>query len=321
MKLIIAILIGFILDLIFGDPQWMPHPIRLIGNLISNGEKIIRKIMPKREYLGGLILTIFVVGISYMIPLLILNFFRTINIYLYIICQSIFIYQIMATKSLKVESMRVYNYLKINDIKNSRKYLSWIVGRDTKNLNEEEITKAAVETVAENTSDGVIAPLFYIIIGGAPLGFMYKAINTLDSMIGYKNEKYMFFGRFAAKLDDVANYIPAIFAAYFMIIASFILRLDYKNAIKIYKRDKHNSSSPNAAKTEAVAAGALDIKILGDAYYFGKLVRKKSIGDSIRQIEINDIKLMNKLMYCTAFIGLVIMLLVRVIGVIILWTI
>lgn len=311
MEILIAAIIGFILDLIFGDPHWMPHPIRLIGFFISKGEKIVRKIIPKKEFLGGMILTIFVVGISFIIPFGILFAAGSINIYLKIAIESIFIYQIMATKSLRTESMRVYKYLKKNDILNSRKYLSWIVGRDTENLNESQIVKATVETVAENTSDGVIAPLIYVMIGGAPLGFMYKAINTLDSMIGYKNDKYLYFGRFAAKLDDIANFIPAIVASYIMILGSFVMRLDYKNAIKIYRRDRHNSSSPNSAKTEAVTAGALQVQLLGDAYYFGKLVKKKTIGDDIRPVKIQDIITVNNLMYATSILSFIIFSLIR----------
>ena len=311
MEILIAAIIGFILDLIFGDPHCMPHPIRLIGFFISKGEKIVRKIIPKKEFLGGMILTIFVVGISFIIPFGILFAAGSINIYLKIAIESIFIYQIMATKSLRTESMRVYKYLKKNDILNSRKYLSWIVGRDTENLNESQIVKATVETVAENTSDGVIAPLIYVMIGGAPLGFMYKAINTLDSMIGYKNDKYLYFGRFAAKLDDIANFIPAIVASYIMILGSFVMRLDYKNAIKIYRRDRHNSSSPNSAKTEAVTAGALQVQLLGDAYYFGKLVKKKTIGDDIRPVKIQDIITVNNLMYATSILSLIIFSLIR----------
>ena len=311
MEILIAAIIGFILDLIFGDPHWMPHPIRLIGFFISKGEKIVRKIIPKKEFLGGMILTIFVVGISFIIPFGILFAAGSINIYLKIAIESIFIYQIMATKSLRTESMRVYKYLKKNDILNSRKYLSWIVGRDTENLNESQIVKATVETVAENTSDGVIAPLIYVMIGGAPLGFMYKAINTLDSMIGYKNDKYLYFGRFAAKLDDIANFIPAIVASYIMILGSFVMRLDYKNAIKIYRRDRHNSSSPNSAKTEAVTAGALQVQLLGDAYYFGKLVKKKTLGDDIRPVKIQDIITVNNLMYATSILSFIIFSLIR----------
>ena len=317
MEILISMIIGFILDLLFGDPHWLPHPIRLIGNTISKGEKLMGKIFKDKEYIGGMVLALFVVSMSFIVPFAILKIAGSFNVYLKIAIESIFIYQIMATKCLKDESMRVYNYLYKKDILNSRKYLSWIVGRDTENLNEVQITKAAVETVAENFSDGVIAPLFFVVIGGAPLGFMYKAVNTLDSMIGYKNDKYIYFGRFAAKMDDVFNFIPAILASYLMIAGSFILRLDYKNAFKIYRRDRHNSSSPNSAKTESVTAGALRIVLLGDAYYFGKLVKKKTIGDDLRPIVIDDIKLVNKLMYVSAILGLIILTLVRLGGVMI----
>lgn len=315
MEILVAAILGFCLDLILGDPQGIIHPVRLIGMMISKGEEFIRKCIPKKEFLSGSILAVFVVSVSFLVPYFTLKILREINVYLKVLVEAFFIYQIMSTKSLKVESMRVYKYLEKKDIQNSRKYLSWIVGRDTERLNEVQITKAAVETVAENTSDGVIAPLFYIMIGGAPLGFFYKAVNTLDSMIGYKNDKYMYFGRFAARLDDVVNFIPAIAASYIMIFASFILNLDYKNAFRIYRRDRYNSSSPNCAKTESVTAGALQVQLLGDAYYFGKLVKKKTIGDDIRLIQIQDIISVNKLMYTTAITSLVIFSIIRWLGV------
>lgn len=310
MEILIAVIIGFILDLIFGDPHWLPHPVRLIGLLISKGEKVLRRLLPKTkigEYIGGLILTTIIITIAFLFPLLILYFAGKINSVLSIAIEAIFCYQILATKSLKTESMRVYNQLKENDITNARKYLSWIVGRDTQNLTEEGITKATVETIAENTSDGVIAPLIFIALGGSPLGFLYKAVNTLDSMIGYKNDKYLYFGRFAAKLDDVVNFIPAIISAYIMIAASFLTRLDYKNAYKIYKRDRRNHSSPNSAKTESVCAGALNVKLAGDAYYFGKLVKKKTIGDANRTIQVDDILVANRLMYATAILSTILL--------------
>lgn len=314
MEIIIAVGIGFILDLIFGDPQWLPHPVRFIGIMISKGELIIRKIFKKSrkgELVGGVLLSILVIAISFALPILILWLAGMVSVYLRIAINAIFCYQILATKCLRVESMRVYKYLKIGDMANSRKYLSWIVGRDTDKLDEVQITKAAVETVAENTSDGVIAPLIFIVIGGAPLGFLYKAVNTLDSMIGYKNDKYMYFGRFAARLDDVLNFIPAIISGFMMIAASFFLGLNAKNALHMYKRDRHNHASPNSAKTEAVCAGALDIQLAGDSYYFGKLVKKQTIGDDNRPVVITDIPLANKLMYMTAILSVVVLLGIR----------
>ncbi|AEY65222.1 adenosylcobinamide-phosphate synthase CbiB [Clostridium sp. BNL1100] len=310
MKIIIEVAIGFILDLIFGDPPWLPHPIRQMGWFISKGENLLRKVFPKSqkgEFMAGAVLAIIITVFSFIIPFLLLYFLSRLSTYVEVAVASLFCYQILATKSLKTESMRVYYHLKNHDLTNARKYLSWIVGRDTQNLTDEGITKAAVETVAENTSDGVIAPLIFLVIGGAPLGFLYKAFNTMDSMIGYKNDRYLYFGRFAARFDDVLNFIPAVLSAYMMIAASFVCGLDYKNALRIYKRDKRNHSSPNSAKTEAVCAGALNVQLAGDAYYFGKLVKKKTIGDSNRNIKTDDIKTTNKLMYTTAFIAFVIL--------------
>ena len=312
---LVALVMGYILDLIFGDPYWMPHPVRFIGNLISILEKVIRRFMPKTkrgEYIGGIILTVMVVSISMVIPLVIILMAKSINTYLALTVESFMCYQILATKSLKVESMKVYDELAKNDLPSARKAVSMIVGRDTKDLTFSGVAKAAVETVAENTSDGIIAPMIFIAIGGAPMGFFYKAINTMDSMVGYKNEKYINFGRFAAKLDDVVNYLPARISAYEMILSSFFLRYDYKNAFKIYKRDRYNHASPNSAQTESVCAGALDIQLAGNAYYFGKLYEKPTIGDNIREINYDDIKKANRLLYCTSFISIVIISIIKI---------
>lgn len=312
---LVALVMGYILDLIFGDPYWMPHPVRFIGNLISILEKVIRRFMPKTkrgEYIGGIILTVMVVSISMVIPLVIILMAKSINTYLALTVETFMCYQILATKSLKVESMKVYDELAKNDLPSARKAVSMIVGRDTKDLTFSGVAKAAVETVAENTSDGIIAPMIFIAIGGAPMGFFYKAINTMDSMVGYKNEKYMNFGRFAAKLDDVVNYLPARISAYEMILSSFFLKYDYKNAFKIYKRDRYNHASPNSAQTESVCAGALDIQLAGNAYYFGKLYEKPTIGDDIREINYDDIKKANRLLYCTSFISIVIISIIKI---------
>ncbi len=220
-------------------------------------------------------------------------------------------WQIIAVKSLKKESMNVYNELENGTINSARKAVSRIVGRDTQSLTDEGVTKAAVETVAENTSDGIIAPLFYMLIGGPVLGFLYKAVNTMDSMIGYKNEKYMFLGRAAAKTDDLFNFIPARLSAFFMIISAFILKYDYKNAYKIFKRDRFNHKSPNSAQTESVCAGALNVMLAGDAWYFGKLVKKPTIGDDIRKIEHSDIIKANRLMILTSVLFLIFGILIR----------
>ena len=312
---IYACIIGFILDMIFGDPHWLYHPIRLIGKLITNTEKLVRSCFPKTKSggrMGGIVLAIIVMAVSTGIPLMILVICYKIHVYLGVAIESIFCYQLLATKSLKVESMKVYKALKDGDLEKARYAVSMIVGRDTKSLNAVGITKAAVETVAENTSDGSIAPLIGIIIGGAPLGFLYKSINTMDSMIGYKNDKYINLGRFAAKLDDIVNYIPARLSAYMMILSAYILGMDGKNAYRIYKRDRYKHASPNSAHTESVCAGALGIRLAGDAYYFGKLHKKEYIGDAIREIEVEDIKRANRLLYMCAVLSFVLLMGIKI---------
>ncbi len=304
---LVALVIGFIIDLIVGDPHFLPHPIRFIGNLILISEKFLRKIFPKTkkgEIVAGVFLVVIVTVISTLIPLGIIILAGQINIYLRLAIESIMCWQILATKNLKTESMKVYYALNENDIEKARFNVSMIVARDTAVLDDKGITKAAVETVAENTSDGIIAPMLFTAIGGPCLGFFYKAINTMDSMVGYKNDKYINVGKTAAKLDDIVNFIPARLSAAFMIIASFILRYDYKNASKIYKRDKNNHASPNSAHTEACCAGALNIRLAGDAVYHGKLLKKPYIGDDNREIIYEDIKRANKILYMTAFIAI-----------------
>ncbi|NLI92680.1 MAG: cobalamin biosynthesis protein CobD [Peptococcaceae bacterium] len=303
-----SLITGFILDLLIGDPLWLPHPIRFIGRLISVGERVLRKISCKTnpsQFLCGMILTFCVAGISFVIPFLLLDWAYGINTMLGFVFEALMCYQILATKSLKTESMKVYMELQKGNLPEARKRLSWIVSRDTANLSTAQVTKGAVETVAENISDGVIAPMTFILIGGAPLGFLYKAINTLDSMTGYKNDQYLYFGKFAARLDDIVNYIPARISAYLMILAVFFTGYDLKGALRIYRRDRHNHTSPNSAHAEAVCAGALHIQLAGNNYYFGKLVEKPTIGDDTRPIEAEDIKRANKLLYATSFLGLV----------------
>lgn len=212
-------------------------------------------------------------------------------------------YQLLAARSLRDESKKVYDALKTGDMEKSRHAVSMIVGRDTRSLTEEGVTKAAVETVAENTSDGIIAPLFYMMIGGAVGGFAYKAINTMDSMVGYKNEKYQYFGTAAALLDDVVNYIPARISGWLMILAAYLLNMNGKNAKKIYLRDRTQHASPNSAHTEAVMAGALEIQLAGDAWYFGELHKKPYIGDPIRKVEPEDILRSHRLMYATSVLA------------------
>lgn len=326
---ILAILTGFILDLLWGDPPFLPHPVRLIGRAIAGGERGIRKIMPRTpryELLGGGVLVLIVVGGTGALAWGIVSLAGRIHPAVQFAVESVMVYQVLAVKDLKEESMAVYRALKEKDIKKSgaqeagieendlsraRALLSRIVGRDTARLDAGGITRAAVETVAENTGDGVIAPLFFMALGGPVLGLAYKAVNTLDSMIGYKNERFLYFGRAAARLDDLTNYLPARAAAWLMIGAARLLALDSQGAKRIYKRDKSNHSSPNSAHTEAACAGALGVRLGGDASYFGKPVHKPTIGDPTREIEAEDIVRANRLLYMTAGLGLAAALIVR----------
>lgn len=310
MRYLFVIGIAFILDLIFGDPYWLLHPVCIIGKAISALEKMLRKIV-KNELFAGTVLVLVISGLAFFVPFLILYLANTLNYYLAMGIEIYFCYQIFAVKSLKKESMKVYYPLKEGNYPEARKYLSYIVGRDTQNLDAKGITKATVETIAENTTDGVVAPLFYMAIGGAPLAFLYKAINTMDSMISYRNEKYEKFGKVAARLDDIANFIPARITALLMIAASALNGLDYKNAFRMFLRDRKNHKSPNSAQTESVCAGALNVQLAGNAYYFGQLVHKPTIGDNNREIVAQDIVLTNKLMYTTSVLAVIAAMIVR----------
>ena len=306
---LMACIAGFLLDFLFGDPVWLYHPVRVIGNFISFGEKTLRRLFPKTpggELAAGTVLWFLTAGLSFLIPSAVLLGAQMIHPALRFLVESFWCYQILAARCLVKESGKVYDRLKENDLPGARKAVSMIVGRDTENLTYEGVTKAAVETVAENTSDGVTAPLLFLLLGGAPLGFLYKAVNTMDSMLGYKNEKYLYFGRFPSGMDDVFNYIPSRITALLMITAAFLTGMDGKNAWRIYLRDRRKHASPNAAQTEAVCAGALRIRLAGDAVYFGKLYKKDYLGDDLRPIEAEDIRRAGKLMYVTAVLMLVV---------------
>lgn len=323
----IAIILGYILDLIIGDPHCLYHPVQIIGSLISFLEKLLLKKddTDRKKYIKGMILAVLTPVITGTVVILILVIFYNISLKAGCVVETIMCYQILAVKSLRVESMKVYTALKKEGIAQARIAVSMIVGRDTRQLDEHGVVRAAVETVAENTSDGVIAPLFYMLFFGAAGGFIYKAVNTMDSMIGYKNDKYMYFGRFAARMDDVFNYIPSRIGGCLMIISAGIAQLceklrktsikhySIKNAFKKYIRDKRKHSSPNAAQTEAACAGALMVALSGDNYYFGKLVKKPQIGDDIRRLETEDIRRSNTLLYITAFLMVVIVIGIRLI--------
>jgi len=302
---------AWLLDMMLGDPQGFPHPIRFIGWMISRGESLLRRLLPGHAYAAGVVLTAAVTGISAGLTWGVLTGLARIHPWAALAGETALCAQILATRSLRDESHRVLRSLVKGDLPEARKYLAWIVGRDTGTMEREAISRAVVETVAENTTDGVIAPLFYMMIGGAPLGMFYKAVNTLDSMIGYKNEKYLYFGRFAARLDDVMNFIPARIASALMILASALLGLDPKGAIKVYCRDRKKHASPNSGHSEAVAAGALNIRLGGDASYFGRVISKPTIGDPLRPVVPEDIIRTGRLMMVTSFLGVVVLSLIR----------
>lgn len=314
MRIIIVLIIAFIMDCLLGDPHIPWHPICLIGNLITALEKRLRSILPKNrqgEFIGGILLAILVIVISTGIPAVILIFAAKIHPWLALALEAVMCYQLLAARSLKDESMKVYRALHNSDTEGARRAVSMIVGRDTQSLDDAGIARAAVETVAENASDGVIAPMLFMAIGGAPLGFFYKAVNTMDSMVGYKNERYLYFGRAAAKLDDVLNFIPSRMAGLLMILAAFITGMDGRGAYRIFKRDRKCHASPNSAQTEAACAGALGLRLAGDAWYFGKLYHKPYIGDDNRPIEDADIIRANRLMYAASVICLILCLIAR----------
>ena len=301
-----ALCIGFIMDLILGDPHSAFHPVVLIGKLISGLEKGLRKLFPKTgrgENAAGAVLWLLVVTISAGVPEAILILCHKISPWLRLAAESVMCWQILATKSLRDESMKVYKALQTGDMEASRYTVSMIVGRDTQNLNRQEIARAAVETVAENTSDGVVAPLLFLAVGGAPLGFFYKAVNTMDSMLGYVEMPYKNIGLVPAKMDDVMNFIPARISAFLMLAAGGLLHMDTANGWRIFKRDRFNHASPNSAQTESVCAGLMGLRLAGDAWYHGVLHKKKYIGDDLREITPEDIPGSCRLMYGTAILA------------------
>ena len=305
---LLALVFGFGIDLIVGDPHSIPHPVIFIGKLISAMEKLVRKIFPKTikgENFAGGVLWFVVVAVSTAVPALLLWLCYGISVWLGLAIESIMCWQILATKSLKDESMKVYDALKTGDIEKSRYAVSMIVGRDTTKLDDKGVARAAVETVAENTSDGIVAPLIFLAMGGAPLGFFYKAVNTMDSMLGYVEMPYKNIGLVPAKMDDVMNFIPARLSALIMLAAGWFMKLNVKNGWYIFKRDRFNHASPNSAQTESVCAGLLGLRLAGDAWYHGVLHKKKYIGDAMREIDYEDIPRSCRLLYVTAFLSLI----------------
>lgn len=316
--LALAAAIGFLLDLLIGDPENWWHPVRGIGWLIKYLEKKLRKIFPatpKGELAAGGILAVTVLFAVWRVSEGVLRIASRIHPIALLALMSVMSWQILAAKSLKTESMKVYYALREGDLKKARSAVSMIVGRDTDGLSEEGVIKAAVETVAENTSDGVIAPLFYLLVFGPAGAFVYKAINTMDSMVGYKNSRYLYFGRTAARLDDWANWLPSRLTALLLIGTAWLLPgFDGAEAWRIWRRDRRCHKSPNSAQGEAACAGALGIRLAGDAFYFGILQKKPSIGDDGRPVEPEDIPKANRLMYGAALLALAAGLIISVAG-------
>ncbi len=323
-----AIITGVIIDLILGDPERLIHPVQIIGKLISALEMLLMKeagsniiagpggndkegMSDASKFWRGVLLWSIVTALTGSGSFVVLFIAYKINGYLMFVIMSVMSWQSIAAKSLSKAAMKVYRALKNNDIELARKEVSMIVGRDTESLDDKGIARAAVETVAENTNDGVICPLFYLMLGGPVLAFIYKAVSTMDSMIGYKNDKYLFFGRFAAKADDVFAFVPARLSALFMIIGTALIGdyskyYDVGGAVKIYLRDRYKHASPNSAHCESVCAGALGLRLAGPTSYFGKLHDKPYIGDPKREIEYKDIRRSCFLMYSTVFLFLII---------------
>ena len=316
MSLTFAILCGFMLDLLLGDPvvPHIPHPVVVMGRFITRLETRLRSVFPKTprgELAAGRVLAVVLSLGTLAVTGLICWGGAALHPALGFFFQTLWCWQALAVKDLASEGRNVHDVLETGDLSAARKAVGRIVGRDTRKLTREGIIKATVETVAENFSDGVLAPLFYMLLGGAPLAMMYKAVNTMDSMVGYKNDRYLYFGRAAAKLDDAANLLPSRLAALLWIAASGLTGQDMAGAFRIWRRDRHNHASPNSAQCESACAGALGVELAGPAYYFGQFYDKPTIGDSLRSIETEDILRTNRTMYAASFLALSVGLFLR----------
>lgn len=306
MSIILKIWIAYLLDLILGDPYWFPHPVRFIGKYITFIENKIYSLKNKKVW-GGVLAFIVIfstVVLSYYIA-------RTSEF-----LEIFFLYTTLATKSLGAEGIKVYKILKSGDLQKAQKELSYLVSRDTGEMDEIQVVRSTMETIAENSVDGIIAPMFYAFLGSfividgvsmaLPLAMGYKAVNTLDSMVGYKNDKYIDFGMVSAKVDDFFNFIPARLSGLIIIpIATFLLGMGIKKPLKIFFRDRKNHSSPNSGHPEAVFAGAIGVQFGGKTKYFGKYFEKPTIGDKLKEFQCEDIKKCYKIMFVTSFVGIV----------------
>ncbi len=309
----IIVTLGYLWDLIFSEPKRIIHPVVLIGNLISLIEKLLYKeeSSNKAKFIKGIVLNILVLYIVFFAVFIIVKVALYINFYFYILISGILVSFTISTESLKKVAMEIHNLLKDGNIIEAREKVGMIVGRDTENLDEKEISRAVIETVAENIVDGITSPLFYGMIGGAPLAFLYRAVNTLDSMVGYKNNRYLFFGRFSAKIDDVFNYIPARITSLLIILVSYIYpSLNGKNAFRTVINDAKKHPSPNGGYTEGAAAGALEIRLGGENYYFGEKSTREFMGENIQEINKDKITQVVNIMYMTTFTWVTLTLLI-----------
>ncbi len=303
----LALLLGFLLDCAVGDPHGIPHPVAAIGRLVGGLEKILRRVFPKTrrgENAAGAVLWAVTAALSFAVPWFLLKLCAAAGPWPRLALESVMCWQAIAPRALRAESMKVYAALRSGDLEAARRAVSMIVGRDTERLDADGITRAAVETVAENASDGVIAPMLFLALGGAPLGFLYKAVNTMDSMLGYVEPPYQNIGLVPARMDDVFNFIPARLSAALLLAAGGLLGLDIKNGWRVFLRDRYRHASPNSAQTEAVCAGLLGLRLAGDAWYHGALHKKAYIGDALRDIAAEDIPAACRLMYAAALLML-----------------
>lgn len=309
---LLALTFGYVLDCLLGDPYTMPHIIRAIGSLIAVSERWLRSVFPatsRGERAAGAMLVFVVTGVSCGCSILALRLAARVSPWFALAVETLICYQMLAGRQLQIEALRVRDALAHEGLEAGRTAVSMIVGRDTASLDEAGVIRAAVETVAENASDGVVAPMLFMALGGAPAGVLYKAVNTMDSMVGYRNDRYRYFGTAAARLDDVLNWIPARLTGALMCLVAPLVGLDGKGAWRIYRRDRRKHASPNSAHPEAACAGALGVRLAGPASYFGVLHDKPTIGDDLRPIELEDITRSCSLLAATSLAALLLSLL------------
>lgn len=321
MYIVVSAIFGFLLDLLLGDPAWMPHPVIWMGRCITKIELTLRGVFPKTAkgaLWAGVILAISLPLGTLTVSCMALAICNKIHPYLGFLLSVMWCWQSMAVRGLYDESMNVHHNLTKDSLENARKAVSRIVGRDTAQLSGKGVIRATVETVAENFSDGVVAPMCYMLLGGAPLALCYKAVNTMDSMVGYKNETYLYFGRAAAKLDDGANYLPSRLAAGILVVAAGLCKHNLKASFDIWRRDRRNHASPNSAQTEAAMAGALGIQLAGPTSYFGCVMDKPWIGDGLRPTEPEDIVRANRIMVTASVLCLLFLATIRA-GICLIW--